>query len=414
VTPNAMFSGSGLLDHFLGHCACQPGLGSVLTDLFSEYGSNFQIQRLPDLGGKTYGKVRRGFSGATICGVFKKRYEVESGQEEHMSRVVFSPKDDYVLSPRDKLIFLAPTADSIQPVLTDGMDFARPLAKEPALGGELLNALPQKIVVISDKRDPTSCVKAVCEFAPPGSEVSILSPREAKPHLRDIRRSGQQVTAHEGSIYDDDAMRKAGVHHCDTIIIVGGASYQDREMDTMLVNCLTRLRSLRAAANKELADPVPLRVVSCVTRTQTCLAATDIARRSTAAGHPMNVELITTSQLSGGYMTQVAQDHSIRLVLRHLVMDPRGHEVYIRPMHRFPKLIKQMETMKRGMRYPELADYLRSLNETVIGYVLADGTHELNPSNPWMRLGVKDSLITISEDYLPANIKLQQQEEEQR
>lgn len=67
-----MFSGSGLLDHFLGHAAIQQGLGSVLTDLYTEYGSNFHIGHLPYLEGQTYGRVRRSFGNATICGIFKK------------------------------------------------------------------------------------------------------------------------------------------------------------------------------------------------------------------------------------------------------------------------------------------------------------------------------------------------------
>lgn len=148
--------------------------------------------------------------------------------------------------------------------------------------------------------------------------------------MREIRKSRLKVETVSGSIYSDADMRKAGVHVCDTVIIVGGSSYQDREVsahgnigikrgdcfrglclccvsqiDTMLLNCLTRLRAIRSQASKETGQLAPLRVVSCVSSTQTYLAATDIARRSTAAGDPMNVELITTSQLTGGYMTQV-------------------------------------------------------------------------------------------------------------
>ena len=93
----------------------------------------------------------------------------------------------------------------------------------------------------------------------------------------------------------------------------------------MLVNCLARLRVLRsqataaATANNEaqLQQPPPLRVVSCIRTTHTYLAAADIARRSTASGDLMAVDLITTSQLTGGYMTQVKRHHAmVILVMR--------------------------------------------------------------------------------------------------
>ena len=51
VTPHALV-GPKLLNYFLGHCAVTPGLGSVLTDIFSEYGNNFQIKKISDTEGK--------------------------------------------------------------------------------------------------------------------------------------------------------------------------------------------------------------------------------------------------------------------------------------------------------------------------------------------------------------------------
>ena len=181
----------------------------------------------------------------------------------------------------------------------------------------------------------------------------------------------------QGSIYDNAAMIRAGLQTCDTVVVMGtslpdvevratplvshratiltqhhhcqrlndGLSeqhqhhhqgtadllccypgthvpYSDVQMslqrDTMLVNCLARLRVLRSHANAAAADneakiqpPPPLRVVSCIRTTHTYLAAADIARRSTAAGDLMAVDLITTSQLTGGYMTQVRRHHGV-------------------------------------------------------------------------------------------------------
>jgi len=164
------------------------------------------------------------------------------------------------------------------------------------------------------------------------------------------------------------------------------------------MNTLVRLRTLRAAAQKANPGEPPrlLRVVSCVTASQTQMAAMDIAQRACASGVPMNVELITTGQLTGGYMTQVAETHNVRLVLRHLMMDRRGCEIYIRPLSRYPRLLEKLQARK-WMPYCEIAEYVRGLGETAIGYVHENGHHELNPSNTRQRIAPGDLLITIAE-----------------
>lgn len=155
----------------------------------------------------------------------------------------------------------------------------------------------------------------------------------------------------------------------------------------MLVNSLVRLRALRTEANRETGKVIPLEVVGTITTTQTYLSAADIAKRSTAAGHPMNIELIATSRLSWGYVTgvkktellpqwletqggkrqlqggddlfefrvllcQVADNHSVRLVIRHLIMDSGGCKIYIRPLSHYPKLEGQTGTKKAMLLLP--------------------------------------------------------------
>jgi len=136
--------------------------------------------------------------------------------------------------------------------------------------------------------------------------------------------------------------------------------------DTLLVNSMARLRTLRNVANRERGEPIPLRVVACVTSSQTHVAAADIAKRATLAGDPMSVELITTSELTGGYMAQVAQNPTVRLVLRHLVMDRRGCEIYIRPLTRYPELLAKVMNGD-NLDFAGVSEYLRNLDETVIG-----------------------------------------------
>jgi hypothetical protein len=63
----------------------------------------------------------------------------------------------------------------------------------------------------------------------------------------------------------------------------------------------------------------------------------------------------------------VAETHNIRLVLRHLIMDRRGCEIYIRPMSRYPRLVEQFDSRK-WIPYSEVAEYVRGLGETAIGY----------------------------------------------
>lgn len=62
----------------------------------------------------------------------------------------------------------------------------------------------------------------------------------------------------------------------------------------------------------------------------------------------------------------MAETHNVRLVLRHLMMDRRGCEIYIRPLSRYPRLLEKLQARK-WMPYCEIAEYVRGLGETAIG-----------------------------------------------
>eukprot|EP00191_Tetraselmis_sp_GSL018_P020237 CAMPEP_0177592626 /NCGR_PEP_ID=MMETSP0419_2-20121207/8666_1 /TAXON_ID=582737 /ORGANISM="Tetraselmis sp., Strain GSL018" /LENGTH=814 /DNA_ID=CAMNT_0019083517 /DNA_START=275 /DNA_END=2719 /DNA_ORIENTATION=- len=399
VTPNAIFTRSGLLDHFIGHCAVQPGLGSVLTDLFSARSSNFQIGRVPGAEGMSYGEARQSLQGGLLCGVMRKREDGDQ-RPEHLSRVVLSPPDSYSLGDKDKLIYLAPSRDSVKLVKYKEID-NRPRNDERDQGvQELLTLAAQRIVLLAGDREPRACLRAVCEFAPPGSKVTVVVPHGSNYDVSHLDSELVKVDVVEGSVFSESDMRRAGAHDCDTAVMLGSLQSEKEELatvsDTLLVNSMARLRTLRNVANRERGEPIPLRVVACVTSSQTHVAAADIAKRATLAGDPMSVELITTSELTGGYMAQVAQNPTVRLVLRHLVMDRRGCEIYIRPLTRYPELLAKVMNGD-NLDFAGVSEYLRNLDETVIGYVRSNGVHELDPKNHAVKIDAADSLITISE-----------------
>eukprot|EP00798_Chlamydomonas_sp_ICE-L_P010831 gene10831-16917_t len=92
------------LTDVMAQCASQPGLANVFKSLFERTNSkddpNYMIAEYPALEGKTFGEVRRIFTGhVAVCGVLGRKFE-EVGQTG------LNPPDHYVVEKGDRLILL--------------------------------------------------------------------------------------------------------------------------------------------------------------------------------------------------------------------------------------------------------------------------------------------------------------------
>lgn len=196
----------------------------------------------------TFRQVRHAYPTATACGVV----DTTNGDTR------LSPQDTYVLTPRDAVVLLAPNQDSAHVNFsTVGASAAR-IAENtdlPSQGVKPADRGPASVAVLAPGGGSASqLVASVCEFAPRGSLVTLVTPdlipsTSSAPHGAPMvegvgAERGHRLRVVLGDPLDAATLRTAAVVGCDAVVMAFPCGWGAADEDAAVVATALTLQGL--------------------------------------------------------------------------------------------------------------------------------------------------------------------------
>eukprot|EP00803_Ostreobium_quekettii_P003897 evm.model.scf_1298.2 EVM.evm.TU.scf_1298.2 scf_1298:4839-10953(-) len=363
------------LDRLLSHCALQPGLGSVYSDILEQgEGMEFYVETYPSLAGAPHHALRKHFDAAAVCGYIKG------------DGVVLNPSENEIYNGEDQVVLLAQSYDKVKPL-------AAPLPSSPDWVKNIKRSYEEKvsknIMVLgwSDKFD--GMIDALDELAPKGTRVSVVCSK--RPSFWRKKHRNVRVRYVEGNPASFCVLEKAGLHKCDSIIMAGLQDIDANTADAQVLSTVLQIEDL----NSKRMEAKPIHVVATINQPRTKDVANHLVGASRKNGSRSSLDLLLPAELSSGVLTQVAAQPRLLHVVRDL-MNASKIELYIRHC-------KDYELTGRGaISWQDVTDAVRANGETAIGFIDGCGQSYTAPTAASRHAYEDgDSIVVLAGDYVP-------------
>ncbi|WTX91881.1 NAD-binding lipoprotein [Streptomyces sp. NBC_00637] len=360
----------------IAHSALHPGLTPVLRELLDFAGEEFYLADAPELVGRRFGDVLLDCATAAVAGLVRAD-----------GTPLLNPPAETVLAPGDRLVVVAPDADTAR--WEDCRHLVEP--SPPAEPGPDADT-PSRFLLLGWNRRAPHLVDQLRRHARWGSHLHVVTdPAEQAPPtppLPEPRRDpaladGFAVTFAAADPTEPSALRGLDPGSYDRIIVLGpdtGADADRPDHRTLVV--LLILRSLAREAGR--AVPVVAELA-------------DERNRVLAPLGPGS-EVVVGGQLTGLLMAQVSQNGQLAKVFEELFA-AGGSALRLRPAHHYV-------LPDRPASFATVVAAARDRGECAIGYrchdpAAAHTRHEvrLNPAKDGRRIWSRaDEIVVIVAD----------------
>ena len=217
----------------------QPGLSTVLTEMFGFDGDEFYFEEFPVLTGKKFGDVLGMFQKSVVVGLLKE------------GRPLLNPDMDTVIEEGDQIIHLA--ADdgvSVPQEIKTPVDISRLLIKERMTeeqkdSYDLLilgqnDVLPLILEELNDFLDQESCITIACDVLPEGAE-----------ELWGNKKYRVQIL--ETPIYEKRVLEELLQKDTENLLLLSDSNCEKEDADARILLLLLQIRAISAKNGWEFA-----------------------------------------------------------------------------------------------------------------------------------------------------------------
>lgn len=351
-----------MITRVIANTCRQPGLSSVLTDMFDFGGSEFYFEEFPELAGQKFGDVLNLFNLSIVVGICR-------GE-----RPLLNPPMDTVLEAGDRIIHLAeddgiskPNASLPKPDVSRYLTEVKEAVQEPF-----------HMLILGHNETLTQLLKELDEFLPEASEITIAGenlPAEQISEWKDVRF---HVTVAEKNIYDLSCLQD--LIHADTgnILLLAEDGCDAEMADEKILVLLLQIRAILAQNQWKINITSEMNSVE----NQKLMQVADVN------------DFVVGSSITSLIMAQIAENrHLLEFFTTMLTSD--GSELYMKKAEGYVKTGQELN-------FYELTEIVKRKQEILLGYKkVKDGKMQLTVGPDKQERTAfthEDYLIVIAED----------------
>ncbi len=343
----------------------QPGLSSVLLELFDYDGDDLYFEPHPELEGELFGDILNRFEKAVVFG-----YRRDGA-------VVLNPDKNEVMLKDDHYILL---------VEDDGMSKTVPYTKSSVdafLASDNGTDTEQRIVIIGINDMLANIISELDNYYPQGSTVVVASEdreEELLNELHELRDNLKNIDLDfiTCDTTDRKALEMLATDNTSHILLLSDYQCEPDMSDSMTLFKLIHLRDI--AEKKGLTYSLTSEIL-------------DVANQKLASVAKVN-DLVVGSNIINLILTQIAENRDLSTVFQE-ILSADGSEIYIRKAFKYLKLNTEMD-------FYNVTEILRRSGAIAIGYKKQDGADYkivLNPNkSEKVVFGVEDHIILLASD----------------
>lgn len=339
----------------------QPGLSSVLTEIFGFAGDEFYYEEFPALTGRRFGDVLNLFACSTVVGIFRD------------GEALVNPPMDTVIAAGDRIIHLAADDGVSKPaaaapaVQLDGKRADAPFEADSAFDLLILghnDSLPLLLRELDDFSAGNSHITIACESLPANSAAWQQFDRLS-------------VQTHAADIYDRAVLEELLRDGPRNILLLSD-SESDTEADSRSVLLLLQIRAIAAAWGREFNITSEMRSVD----NQKLLQVANVN------------DFVVGSSITNLMLTQISENRGLTGFFTTL-LTAEGSELYMKSIRKYTK-------PHIALTFYELTELAKEQNEVFLGYKKkVDGKIQVfvNPEKSGsVTFDEDDCLIVVAED----------------
>ncbi len=339
----------------------QPGISSVLIELFDYDGAELYFETFPELAQKEFGEVLNLFEEAIVFG-FRREGEI-----------FINPDMNTKLEADDALILL---------VEDDGMAKVTPYTPTDIsmfMSSTVSEETEKNIIIIGTNELLENTILVLDTFLKKGSTIVISNDeplgeyKELAEHLKNIKLSHIQADTSTR-----ETLEYLLEEECDHVLLLSDKHFDQEKADAITLLQLIHLRDIARKQNKSFSITSELQAVE---------------NQKLAQITKVN-DLVVGSNIINLVMTQISENRDLATVF-NILLQAEGSEIYIRDAASYVNLGVKMN-------FYEVTEVLRQRNEIAVGYKIQNGdTFDIitNPNKAEEIIFTeKDAIICLAED----------------
>ncbi len=351
-----------MITRVIANTCRQPGLSSVLTDMFDFGGSEFYFEEFPELTGKKFGDVLNLFDLSIAVGLCK-------GETP-----MLNPPMDTVIEGGDRIIHLSEDDGVSKPQATaPPMDVKVYMAEDTSVVQE-----PFHMLILGYNESLTQLLSELEEFIPETSKITIAGEAFPAEQVSEWKNMNYHVTVIEKNIYEISKLQDLIDEDTGNILLLAEDGCDSEEADEKILILLLQIRAILARNNWKINITSEMNSVE----NQKLMQVADVN------------DFVVGSSITSLIIAQVAENrHLLSFFTTMLTSD--GSELYMKPAKNYVKLHQEMN-------FYELTEITKQKNEILLGYKkMVNGQMQLTvgpTKTDRISFTEEDYLIVIAED----------------
>lgn len=351
-----------MITRVIANTCRQPGLSSVLTDMFDFGGSEFYFEEFPELTGKKFEDVLNLFDLSIAVGLCK-------GETP-----MLNPPMDTVIEGGDRIIHLSEDDGVSKPQATaPPMDVKVYMAEDTSVVQE-----PFHMLILGYNESLTQLLSELEEFIPETSKITIAGEAFPAEQVSEWKNMNYHVTVIEKNIYEISKLQDLIDEDTGNILLLAEDGCDSEEADEKILILLLQIRAILARNNWKINITSEMNSVE----NQKLMQVADVN------------DFVVGSSITSLIIAQVAENrHLLSFFTTMLTSD--GSELYMKPAKNYVKLHQEMN-------FYELTEITKQKNEILLGYKkMVNGQMQLTvgpTKTDRISFTEEDYLIVIAED----------------
>lgn len=348
------------ISRIIAHTCGEPGLSSVMLELFDYDGDELYFECIPELYGKTFKETLNCFAKAVVFGIRKAD-----------GTVLLNPPMDTVVQEGDFIILLEEDDGAFE------LSLEQAEIEEGLLGKEQKNETESKDLLVLGCNDKLGSILTEYDrYAPMGTRVTVIDPQAASLQEEGFKHISLE---HDRSEPTDRVLLEKYLEESGrNVLILSDDSLDEETSDARTLLQLIFLREILKKAEK------PFSITSEMNRSENQrLAAMDMIE-----------DFVVGSNIVNLIMAQVSENRELAILFQD-ILDEDGSEIYMKPVSDYVK-------MDTPVDFYTVTESAARRGEVAVGYKkIVDGGLSIvtNPlKSEKVSFSEGDNLIVIAED----------------
>ncbi|HKM21906.1 MAG TPA: hypothetical protein VJZ01_07670 [Lachnospiraceae bacterium] len=351
-----------MITRVIANTCRQPGLSSVLTDMFDFGGSEFYFEEFPELTGKKFGDVLNMFDFSIVVGLCK-------GETP-----LLNPPMDTVIEAGDRMIHLAEDDGVSKPkAVASQVDIKAYMAERQTTEQE-----PFHMLILGYNKALKQLLAELEEFLTEDSRITIAGEAFPADEVSEWKNVKYQVSVMEKNIFELSGLQELIQEDTGNILLLADDECDSEEADEKILILLLQIRAILAKNNWKINITSEMNSVE----NQKLMQVANVN------------DFVVGSSITSLMIAQIAENrHLLSFFTTMLTSD--GSELYMKPAKNYVK-------MNKKINFYELTEIVKQKNEILLGYKkMVNGQMQLTVGpvkTDKVMFTEEDYLIVIAED----------------